>query len=501
MGIRLAVAVLLTSVTALALCGQAEASFPGANGKIVFTTARTGHYDLYTMNPDGTAQTPITNDLTYDFNPAWSADGAKIVWDKTYDIYTMNADGTGATNLTNTGSATEDVHPAWSPDGTQIVFVSNRDGVLSLYKMNGDGTGVARLTNQPSEYSEDPDWSPDGTKIAFWRIVSGVAQILTINADGTGETQLTSQGGLFPSWSPDGSKLAYTAGQDIWVMNADGTGKVDLTNSPGFPDDTNAAWSPDGTKIAYSAIYADGCSRDIHVMNADGTGDMNATNSPCNDADPSWQPLPRASYEHPQSAASLTSSLTPLFKQCGAGISPNSSHAPPLATGSCSPPVPSSPVAIVGPQMQGSAQLTVIPGDLDPTNGDQADVGIATTMNDIRATGGGDYDPNPSGSDLTEVTRLRMTDQANGYGGVSATTTDVDFSVPVDCTATADPSVGSTCQVNTTADTVMPGFAREQRQTIAQMFRIRIYDSGLNGTRENGLGDDKIFLHQGVFIP
>jgi hypothetical protein len=36
---------------------------------------------------------------------------------------------------------------------------------------------------------------------------------------------------------------------------------------------------------------------------------------------------------------------------------------------------------------------------------------------------------------------------------------------------------------------------------VIQVFRLRVYDSGQNGVRENGLGDDKIFVHQGVFVP
>ena len=150
--------------------------------------------------------------------------------------------------------------------------------------------------------------------------------------------------------------------------------------------------------------------------------------------------------------------------------------------------------------MQGSAQLSVIPGDTDPTNGNQADVALTTSLTDVQAIAGGDYDP-ASGADLTQVARLRLTDQANGYGGVPATVADVDFPVPIDCAPTADASTGSTCTATTTADTLMPGLIREQRQAVVQIFRVRVYDSGRNGTRENGTGDDKELAHGGIFTP
>ena len=34
-----------------------------------------------------------------------------------------------------------------------------------------------------------------------------------------------------------------------------------------------------------------------------------------------------------------------------------------------------------------------------------------------------------------------------------------------------------------------------------QAFRVRVYDSGLNGVRQSGTGDDKIFAHEGLFVP
>jgi hypothetical protein len=144
--------------------------------------------------------------------------------------------------------------------------------------------------------------------------------------------------------------------------------------------------------------------------------------------------------------------------------------------------------------------MTVTPGDSDPTNGDQADVALATSLSDIQTTSGADYNPNGSGADLTQAARIRLSDQANGYGGVSATAGDVEFLVPIDCAPTADPSVGSNCSVNTTADSLMPGFTQEGRKAVVQVFRVRVYDSGLNGVREAG-GDDKLFAHEGVFVP
>ena len=44
--------------------------------------------------------------------------------------------------------------------------------------------------------------------------------------------------------------------------------------------------------------------------------------------------------------------------------------------------------ARVGAQMQGSASLTVTPGDADATNGNQGDVALTSGLNDIQTTAG-----------------------------------------------------------------------------------------------------------------
>lgn len=211
-------------------------------------------------------------------------------------------------------------------------------------------------------------------------------------------------------------------------------------------------------------------------------------------------------YQTPASASSLSVSLVPAFRQCGTGGNPvNSAHAPPLGTGSCNPPRPGSVIALFGPQAVGSAQLTAVPGD-PTTAADEADVGVTANLTDIQAVGGGDYVPNASGPDLELVARLRTTDAASctpgpcsGLFTEAATSQDLDFAVPVDCAATPDPTTGSACAVNTTADTIDPGMIGEGRETILQSFRLRVDDAGANGVP--GDSDDRIFSTQGIFAP
>src|SRR6266536_5827964 len=148
----------------------AHATSPGTNGKIVFSSDRDAPPgEIYSMDPDGTNVTRLTNNTDNDDLPVWSPDMTKVAFVSTrggkHEIYTMHADGTNQVNITNNPAA--DVYPAWTPDGTKISFSSDRDNSFyELYTMNPDGTNVTRLTNN-SAYDDTTDWSPDGTKIAF----------------------------------------------------------------------------------------------------------------------------------------------------------------------------------------------------------------------------------------------------------------------------------------------------------------------------------------------
>jgi Tol biopolymer transport system component len=247
-------ALLIVVMTALAGLSRstltpAEATFPGFNGKVVFTTDVDGNEELYSINPDGSSLTRLTNDPATDRYPAVSSDGTRIAFtsnrDGDHEIYVMNADGTGLTQLTdNTAFETQ---PVWSPDGSEIAFHTTRDGNNEVYVMNSDGTGQQNVTNSPS-HEFDADWSPDGGTIAFGSTRNGDQEIFLMDPDGADQRFLVD--GNFASWSPDGSRITFEVpghdGSDVevGVVNADGTGQEIVTDNSAH--DFGPVWSPDG---------------------------------------------------------------------------------------------------------------------------------------------------------------------------------------------------------------------------------------------------------------
>jgi hypothetical protein len=517
---------------------SAHAAFPGENGKIAFLKFETEigpgcfpcTYDVYKTDPDGTARTKLTDTLTYEWDPVWSPDGRRLAFstyrDGNDEIYLMNPDGSGVKRLTN--HPREDFVTGWSPDGTRLVFYSNRDGATGaleseyeIYTMEADGSSVRRLTSNSSPDTVG-EWSPDGSKIAFTShrppfSSCGDKELYLMNPDGSGQQLLTSTYDISadPSWSPDGSKIAFTAGVNhdcegsytysVNTISPDGTGNTVLVN-PTWSEESQPAWSPDGQKIAFTSDRNNGDS-DLWVMNTDGGAQTQIPNQTAQlERSADWQPIPHQatlapSYDHPRLAGPIRFSIVPNFRQtisnsqCTARGGLNSTHGAPLAFSSCNPPgfVPGT-IAHMGPASSSWASYAVIYGDTNSANGDQANVTLRASLNDIRTASGADY---PAA--LTLVTKLRINDRFNGGSQTDpATAADFDYSTPISCASTAGPE-GANCNLDTSMDAVTAGTIKENKATVIQVFRYRVNDSGANGTR--GDADDRTFATQGIYIP
>lgn len=494
----LAPSIALASLIVLALCtGFASASYPGTNGRIAFTTntgASGGYGDIFSMNPDGSDIRQLTTSFLIDSLPSWSPDGRKIAYSgnvssSNAEVLLINADGSGRKALTNDPAADGD--PTWSPDGGRIAFTSNRSGNQDIYVMNADGTGVAQLT---SDGNQDvfPSWSPDGSRIAFASNRGGSYDIYSMNPDGSDQVDLTRGTSFdgYPSWSPDGTRIAFAssggAGGDIYVMNRDGSDVTRLTDDPA--EDEYPAWSPDGSKIVFASTRT--FDYDIWIMNADGSDQHHVPGTTrTDDQYPDWQPLP--GYPRPRGATPLRVPLVPAFARCS---SPNDQHGAPLADGSCNPPAQASSWLTLGTpdsngqraNSVGSALYRVLPGDLQ--------ISVSTT--DVRNKS----DLSDYVGELEADQTLRITDLLNGPSqNETGTMQDVEFPVTVSCTPTADPGVGSTCAVSTSANAVSAGSITAGYRAIWELGQVKLYDGGSGGT--SGASDATLFEGQGLFVP
>lgn len=261
--------------------------------KLAFNSDRDGNVEVYSMNPDGSELTRLTNSPFFDGAPDWSPDGRYIVFltdrDGNAEIYRMDTDGGNLVNLTN--NPYDDTYPDWSPDMRKIVFESVRDGNLEIYVMNADGSGQTRLTDNPGD-DYGARWSPDGSQIAFSSMRSGNLDVYLMNPDGSEQINITNHiaNDCDPTWSWEGSKLAFDTDRDgnyeIYSMNRDGSSATRLTYSAGNYGYSD--WSSDGRRIVFTVD--NGGNWDIYAMDYDGGNITAILTGQTNDFNPRWSP-------------------------------------------------------------------------------------------------------------------------------------------------------------------------------------------------------------------
>lgn len=229
---------------------------------IVFESNRSGRYEVYATDRDGSALVRLTtsSDSEGSGSPDWSRDGQRVAFSSRrggeWDLF-MIAEGV-ETNLTQ--AVSEDDKADWSPDGTQIAFNSVRNGArwADIFVMDVDGARLLNLTDDADD-DRDPAWSPNGVEIAYRSFRDGNYDLYVLDVETGAPRPLTRTDpplwNAAPAWSPDGHWIAFETNRDgnyeLYIADENGANVRNLTRNPG--DDKEPAWSPDGTQIVFSS--------------------------------------------------------------------------------------------------------------------------------------------------------------------------------------------------------------------------------------------------------
>ena len=213
---------------------------------------------------------------------SWSPDGTRIAgpgWvGDSLELFTVAPNGSGVTHLTN--SVGFQGAYAWSPSGATIAFGRAVAGIQELFVMNADGSNPKQLTSG-NGFLGGISWSPDGRRIGF---TCGTT-VCTINADGTNLVPLTVPGIAYtPAFGPGGQIAFLTVGaQGYGNLVVQDTNGSQRELAPGIVA-SSPRWSPDGASIAFvreAVWYGGACNADgspcippdqTLVVNADGSG-------------------------------------------------------------------------------------------------------------------------------------------------------------------------------------------------------------------------------------
>lgn len=136
-------------------------TFSPDGSKIAFVSNRSGSPQIYIKDLAQKKKERLSYEGKYNTSPSWSRLN-RIAFsginDGHFNIYTINPNGSDLRRLTDNQGNNED--PSWSPDGRYIVFSSNRDGGYHLFIMNANGQNQRRITFQKGEQTA-PSWSPN----------------------------------------------------------------------------------------------------------------------------------------------------------------------------------------------------------------------------------------------------------------------------------------------------------------------------------------------------
>ena len=202
-------------VIAITCTAVLAAAATGDKGKIVFVSDRTGSWQVYTMNPDGTDLFQVTNLEPTDDDglfPSLSPNGHWIAFNYNAgdgpDLFVVNVNGTGLRQITHDQGS---FLPRWSPDGTHIIF-SAFAGVRSavIATIPADGSGSRKVLTSDVWESVGGFYTPDGKQIIFGSQMGGlVSAAWLMDADGSHQRRLTPAAVKAQPWgvSPDGKHI------------------------------------------------------------------------------------------------------------------------------------------------------------------------------------------------------------------------------------------------------------------------------------------------------
>jgi DNA-binding beta-propeller fold protein YncE len=488
-----------------------------ATGKLYWTNETGDRISFAKLDNTGGGGNLVTTGATVNvpIGPAIDPAAGKIYWanaNPENKVSWANLDGSGGANLNTLGATVNNPHStAIDPVANRIYWANVFVGKISWANLDGSGGGdlstMGATIGNPVGMAIDPVarkiyWgNQSGNKISFARL------------DNTGGGDVNTPGATLDG-SRSAALLFVPVGTGVPTASGGSTAGTTLNCSQGswagdmlaqflyrVPHSFAYAWSRNGTDIpgATSSSYATTFSGDYRCRV---TGTNLAGSTSQTSAVHTVSPV---SFPRPGGGTPLRVPMVPEFTQC---TTPDSSHVAPLDAGSCTNPALESSQLTISSQGRGaaSARLDVHPGDTG-TPADEADVDVGASASDVRdASSGLDY----TGQLLLRFT-MRSTDRATGPDGVDAgTTQDVDFSVPVTCLPTLSLTVGSTCNVDSTIDTLVPGFAQEGKRAVISTFSFTLTDAGPDGSVTPssgdcpptcGSGDEEVFMRQGVFAP
>lgn len=193
-----------------------HASYSPDRTRIAFSSNRSGTFDIWVMDADGSALTRVTSGPGAETEPVWTPDGKRIVYTASTggqtQIASIGVDGSDPQTLTDTPGG--NISPAVSPDGRIIAFASGRGGNYEIFEMGIDGTNVRRITATPQR-EQAPQFFSNGDLLYATDRPKGGSRIVKQSGTTLKALAETDDAVLALALSPDGRRYIYLAGKQV----------------------------------------------------------------------------------------------------------------------------------------------------------------------------------------------------------------------------------------------------------------------------------------------
>ncbi len=409
------------------------------------------------------------------FFDAASANGSRVFFDTLEPMAAGDTDGgsdiyeraSGVTTLMSVG-------PAGGNGGLYSSFAAITSDGLNLF-----WTSPERLTADDTDSSED----------VYQRVGGTTTRVSTAATGGNAEVP-----SFYAGASADASRVFFSTEESL--SSADGDAWTDLYERNAGAT-TFISKGPNSANEDFMTPFFSGASADgqkVFFETAESL--LNIDTDTAQDVYTATLGTP-GGFARPKGATPTRASMVPAFAACTA---PNRQHGAALGFDSCNPPVQASPLLTIGTpdanaQAANSNNNFVLLKTLGaPGGADDSDVQVSASFNDIRNTS----DLSDYSGELQVAVDLNITDR-DPLNSLSSTIAALPLNAAIPCTVTASTTVGSTCSVTTTADTIVPGMVPEGKRLNWELGRVAVMDGGPDNLASTA--DNNLFAVQGLFVP
>ncbi|HEY3138889.1 MAG TPA: protein kinase [Blastocatellia bacterium] len=189
---------------------------PSPDGEWLTCYSTGNQRHIFIMRTDGSDLRDLTDDNNRYAWPRWSPDGKRIAFSSRrtgdYEIWAINRDGSGLRQLTQSHGGH---YSPWSPDGTRIAYsIHNPKNDCVIFQPDkawGEQTPEYLVPlGDPNLSFEAWSWSPDGKRLVGIRhLLRGIHSGIGIYDLGSKRYDWLTDFGDFPLWLKDGRRILF----------------------------------------------------------------------------------------------------------------------------------------------------------------------------------------------------------------------------------------------------------------------------------------------------